>query len=430
VAKAKAEAEAAMKEAKKAQKELEKEKQKAKAAAAAAAPTIVRQWSCEVDGGGMADYDKETNDIINTAFETKSACSFTARNFKYSIDWVNNVQINESTQAKRNIFAKETTQVDSEVAKAKAEAEAAMKEAKKAQKELEKEKQKAKAAAAAAAPTIVRQWSCEVDGGGMADYDKETNDIINTAFETKSACSFTARNFKYSIDWVNNVQINESTKVKRKITSKILTVYDGHSSGTLPVPSQVITPILPSRSFKATDIFQQHYRTAESQFDRMLKHSGVANRKITKVEWIYQPHLVDNFEKTRSKYNKKYGVGKHEELLVFHGTQEASISNIIKTGFKLKKVGSATDSGYYGAGIYFSELTATSIGYAKCNKLLLCQVLLGKVKSLTAQQLMHGAGCSTGYDSHGVNPNSSGSFSEIVIFDEAAMIPTYVIHYV
>ena len=43
------------------------------------------------------------------------------------------------------------------------------------------------------------------------------------------------------------------------------------------------------------------------------------------------------------------GKGKHECRLVFHGTKSTSnIDSIMKGGFKLNKVGSATDSGYYG----------------------------------------------------------------------------------
>ena len=43
------------------------------------------------------------------------------------------------------------------------------------------------------------------------------------------------------------------------------------------------------------------------------------------------------------------GKGKHECRLVFHGTKStANIDSIMTGGFKLNKVGSATDSGYYG----------------------------------------------------------------------------------
>jgi hypothetical protein len=166
-----------------------------------------------------------------------------------------------------------------------------------------------------------------------------------------------------------------------------------------------------------------------------LAYAGVGgvvgqSRKITQIDYIYQPLLVKAFDNKLAEYDKKYGVGKHHQLLAFHGTKQEHIDSIIKTGFKLNKVGSVTDSGYYGAGIYFSELAATSLAYAKCKKLLLCKVLPGLSLKLTAAQLMNGAPCKAGYDSHGVDACACcESFAELVIFDEAAMLPTYVIHY-
>jgi hypothetical protein len=108
------------------------------------------------------------------------------------------------------------------------------------------------------------------------------------------------------------------------------------------------------------------------------------------------------------------GKDKHECRLVFHGTKStANIDSIMKDGFKLNKVGSATDKGWYGkqrksrslqtvtlhhngtsfddlvglvgsvimagagAGIYFSEQTAMSQGYAATSSLILCKLLLG-----------------------------------------------------
>ena len=41
--------------------------------------------------------------------------------------------------------------------------------------------------------------------------------------------------------------------------------------------------------------------------------------------------------------------------LLFHGTADVNMENIIKTNFLLSKVGSATDKGFYGGGFYFSE---------------------------------------------------------------------------
>ena len=55
------------------------------------------------------------------------------------------------------------------------------------------------------------------------------------------------------------------------------------------------------------------------------------------------------------------GKDKHECRLVFHGTKStANIDSIMKDGFKLNKVGSATDSGYYGK----QQLTSSDRWYS------------------------------------------------------------------
>ena len=97
----------------------------------------------------------------------------------------------------------------------------------------------------------------------------------------------------------------------------------------------------------------------------------------------------------------------------------------MREGFRIDKVGSMTDSGWYGAGIYFSEKTGYSQNYDKAGKLLLCQLLIGNPK-----QLRHDQRCDAkktpygGYTSHIVNDGD-----EIVMFDTDAILPTYIIHY-
>ena len=103
------------------------------------------------------------------------------------------------------------------------------------------------------------------------------------------------------------------------------------------------------------------------------------------------------FEAKKREYDREYGARKHESRLVFHSTKSESIDSIMSGGFKLAKVGSATDPGWYGAGIYFSEQTAYSQAYDKAGgRLILCQLLLGKPHQLTAAQRCEGAGCKQG----------------------------------
>jgi hypothetical protein len=109
-------------------------------------------------------------------------------------------------------------------------------------------------------------------------------------------------------------------------------------------------------------------------------------------------------------------------ILCFHGTREENIANIIENNFNLDRVGSATDAGFFGAGICklliiilnssnacvdFSELPSISMSYAGGAKFLLCQVLVGQTYKMPKVQM--GCGLKPGYHSH-----SSPCGSEIV----------------
>ena len=82
-----------------------------------------------------------------------------------------------------------------------------------------------------------------------------------------------------------------------------------------------------------------------------------------------------------------------------------------------------TDTGWYGKGVYFSEYPDYSMGYIQgAQKLLLCQVLPGKVYKCT--KLIHGAALTKGNDSH-----TSPDGKELVIFNSHHILPSYIVHY-
>ena len=79
--------------------------------------------------------------------------------------------------------------------------------------------------------------------------------------------------------------------------------------------------------------------------------------------------------------------------------------------------------GYYGRGVYFSEYPSYSMNYIRgASKLLLCQVLPGKVYRCT--NLIHGELLERGHDSH-----TSPDGKELVIFNSHHILPSYVVHY-
>ncbi|KAF2074720.1 hypothetical protein CYY_003952 [Polysphondylium violaceum] len=179
----------------------------------------------------------------------------------------------------------------------------------------------------------------------------------------------------------------------------------------------------PSRHFdsSAADF---HFRTAESQFYRLLKSSS-SSYKVTKVEYVVNPKLLKLFNKKKEEFEKlKYS--DCNPVFGFHGTDSKNIAPICTNNFSVpgtNGVKNKTDSGWYGAGIYFSEYPEYSIGYiSDCNKILLCKVLLGK--SFKCNGLIVGQKCQSGYTSH-LSPDEK----ELVIFHPDQILPCYVVHY-
>ncbi len=128
------------------------------------------------------------------------------------------------------------------------------------------------------------------------------------------------------------------------------------------------------------------------------------------------------FYKKKEELAQRHGflLESMKPLLLFHGTTEENMESIIKTNFLISKVGSKTDMGWYGKGIYFSEHASLSIGYSSGNPhLLICMVLIGK--AFRMENIQTGCAIKEGYDSH-VAPDGC---SEVVIFDTDQIIPIY-----
>ena len=163
---------------------------------------------------------------------------------------------------------------------------------------------------------------------------------------------------------------------------------------------------------------EQHYRFAESAYCR----GGGMAASISSVEYHFHPELEAAWHAKKREYDERFGVHGHTVLFAFHGTRSTNVKSILSGGFKLSKVGSTTDAGYYGAGIYFSEHLGTSIGYNAGNHgMLICKLLVGK--PYLCSNVQHGRGLQRGFTSH----VADASGSEVIIFDEAAMLPVYVV---
>jgi hypothetical protein len=111
------------------------------------------------------------------------------------------------------------------------------------------------------------------------------------------------------------------------------------------------------------------------------------------------------------------------------GTAPANIEKIKLSGLLVPgkeypgigKIGHATDSGFWGKGIYLSPNASVSIGYCRGGSVLLINaVLMGKIFKCTG--LINGQPLVAGFDSH-----TDPSGNEFVLFDECQVLPCYAV---
>lgn len=157
------------------------------------------------------------------------------------------------------------------------------------------------------------------------------------------------------------------------------------------------------RASRSTDdtAEESHFRFAESAWCR----GGGQAAQIESVEYHFSPQLEAAWHAKKAEYDARFGAGNHTILFAFHGTRPANVDPILSNGFQVSKVGSTTDAGFFGAGIYFSEQLQTSQGYNGGNGgMFLCKLLVGK-PYLCRQR--NGRGLEPGFTSHVSNAEGS-----------------------
>ena len=101
---------------------------------------------------------------------------------------------------------------------------------------------------------------------------------------------------------------------------------------------------------------------------------------LNSVVYIRNPKLETQFEAMKSKFKtdgKVNAFGDVEETMVFHGTSNENLNQIIENNFSLDHLPTDKEKlTFFGRGIYFSPLPGVSLMYG--TGLLLCKVILGK----------------------------------------------------
>jgi len=169
------------------------------------------------------------------------------------------------------------------------------------------------------------------------------------------------------------------------------------------------------------DVDVKRYIGDFTQLNTLLKtYIGCEMRRVIK------PELQQRFETTWVKYQQKYGKGSIQATprIAFHGTKSARMASIEQNGLLVPGsagVTHATDSGWYGRGIYLSPTASYSMAYSDDGRLIVCAVLMGKV--FRCMSRLDGAGLQPNSDSH-----ESPDGQEYVMFDAGQVLPLFVIN--
>lgn len=259
-------------------------------------------------------------------------------------------------------------------------------------------------------PSIVKSYSLLSE--------TERRELIRRAFEMKDL-------LKKELEKTLGI-IEEKNKELRRVLSQLERghlMIDGEQEA-LDKDDLCYFPLFTEREYKGGSAAQMHFRLAESQFYRLVDTTD--KYRVTKVEYVVNPVLIRRFQKARQKLKNSRGEEMSYPVLAFHGTKEENIHSICNTGFRVPGEANfehATDTGYYGRGVYFSEYPSYSMTFIRgASRLLLCQVLPGKVYRCT--RLIHGEPLEMGHDSH-----TSPDGKELVIFNSHHILPCYVVHY-
>eukprot|EP01124_Arcella_intermedia_P014498 TRINITY_DN20958_c0_g1_i1.p1 TRINITY_DN20958_c0_g1~~TRINITY_DN20958_c0_g1_i1.p1 ORF type:complete len:490 (-),score=138.83 TRINITY_DN20958_c0_g1_i1:149-1438(-) len=164
-----------------------------------------------------------------------------------------------------------------------------------------------------------------------------------------------------------------------------------------------------SKYFKSFDVLKQLLQT----------YPGGEVRRVIK------PQLQERFEKKLESLQKRYGANSVEcsPRIAFHGTKSARMASIEQKGLLVpgsSGVSHATDSGWYGRGIYLSPNAGVSMGYSDDGRVIICAVLMGKVYKCPGR--MDGAGLVPGMDSH-----ESPCGQEYIVFSPDQILPLFVL---
>ncbi|GAB5364075.1 hypothetical protein AAMO2058_000938300 [Amorphochlora amoebiformis] len=152
---------------------------------------------------------------------------------------------------------------------------------------------------------------------------------------------------------------------------------------------------------------------------------------LVKLEAIKSPIRYGAYMYKREVFREELGKFLNEQWL-WHGTSEKIVLNIAHQGFLRQFLGSATDYGFYGCGIYFAPNAGTSCSYARAGsdglrRMLLCRVLVGQYHKGYQGLKQPKAKPGSKYKPHECTVDNVYNPSEYVIYQDDQAYPEFLL---
>ena len=121
-----------------------------------------------------------------------------------------------------------------------------------------------------------------------------------------------------------------------------------------------LTKLAVGKDEKANSIFL----AVQNQFDQLMEWNNLNEFSLNGVKINVAPKVRERFNEALAKQPE----GDRQRItMLWHGTYPNSVAPICRTGFSDKKIGSATDDGWYGKGHYFTPNVEYAVAYCENN---------------------------------------------------------------
>jgi len=218
------------------------------------------------------------------------------------------------------------------------------------------------------------------------------------------------------------IQKDEAAQIAKSAPPSALVVHTSSPVSILPsIPQKLLSDLQPtSTAFKDVKV---HFMES---FAKMPAHADLSFH-LRAVQQVHNPKLEKLYAQAWQQ-RKDEGHPDGHESLVYHGTRESNILSIVNNNLSMSKKGQL-DSGWFGAGLYFSPHADYCFMYAKqlqpllmgtCFKILQFAILPGRINQLSG--LQHGQPKHPNFDS-----NRSTNGYEFILFDSKYCLPKHVL---